>query len=167
MHEKMTSENDISWSVPFSVQLAEAKCELPKIFSIWALVRIVLAIIVIFIIAFYAIEQYIPDVEFNWIGAFLKCIGMLILLLGMCCAIALCTPTITVSSRGVSVSGAQSTRLYRFDDLAELRIVDDNGEFPLLAFRTREQTKLREYAISPKVSLDELRRRIENEKRRI
>lgn len=135
--------------------LGRGQTRIKKTFSLAVLIRILVATILVFIVTRHMLLKHIPDLEFDWILAFFTCLGVLVLILAMGCLASLVPTMIMMSSRGIVVNQGQSSRLYRFDDLVELRI-DENKAFPMLIFRTREQAKPFEYAISPKVSLEEL-----------
>jgi hypothetical protein len=162
----MKKSYSISWNIPFAVHRADAIRELSVIFSPAVLMRIVLAFIAVFIGAFYASQRYLPELEFDWIMAFLKCAGVLVVILAMCCAISFAPPSITVTPKGITVFQGQSSRLHLFNDLVECRITEEREGFSFLVFRRRDQNKIREFAVSPKIKLDELSAMLDAYKRK-
>ena len=155
--EDMIKKDKLQWWVPFRYQAEQAKREIPAVFSKDVLIRIVLAIFAIFILVSYVLPQRIPDLEFDWFAAFLKCMGALALILAMCCAIAFVPPMVTVTSKGILVSQGQHFRLYPYAELCELRILEEGVAYPMLLFRTRSQHEPKQFPISPKIALDDLR----------
>jgi hypothetical protein len=107
-----------------------------------------------------------PGVEFDWLAAFLKCLGGLVVILAMCCALAFVPPMVTVSSKGVAISQGQTGRLYPYAQLTELRIDDTSSPYPMLLLRTQSQHESKGYPISPKVDLDALRAFIDTHRRK-
>lgn len=159
---KTKSTDKISWMVPFKWHFPKAKSELSDAFSPAAIIRIMLAIVCVFVAVAYATGKYVPDLEFDWTDAVLKCLISLVAIIGMCFILAILPPSLTVSSGGISITQGQTARLYKFKNMAELCIVENKGEYSILKFRTREQSKVNEYAIASKESLDDLRTLIEN-----
>jgi len=127
-----------------------------QIFSPIALTRISLTTVAITLVTRLALQHYLPDLDVDWGPIILKCIGFTVLLLASCFAIVLVPPSVTVSSQGILVSQGQSCRLHRFDDLAKCSIVEEKREVPVLVLRRRDAAAVREFAISPRVSLTEL-----------
>jgi hypothetical protein len=102
----------LQWWVPFRYQTEQARCEIHAVFSRDVLIRIVLVILGIFLLVAYLLPQMIPDLEFDWLGAFLKCMGALVLILAMCCALAFVPPMVMVTPSGIIVSQGQHSKLY-------------------------------------------------------
>lgn len=158
----MTGKHKLQWWVPLSYQAEQAKSDLRKIFSPAAVVRIVLAVAAIFVAAAYLLPQWVPGVEFDWTMAFLKCMGFLVVILGMCCALAFIPPKLTVSPTGVLVNQGQHSRFYPYAELAEIRIEDTGTRLPMLLLRMRSQSETKQYPIPPEIVIDDLQRLIDN-----
>ncbi len=152
----MKEKSKMQWWVPMSYHVAQAKRDLRIIFSPIAIARIVLAIVMIFIAAAYLLPRRIPDFEFDWFSAFFKCMGFLLVILGMGCALAFIPPMLTVTTKGITVSQGQHARLYRYADLAELRIGESGAPHPMLIFRLRSQSEPKQYPVSQKIVIDDL-----------
>jgi hypothetical protein len=153
----MIEKNKLHWWVPFRYQAEQAQREIPSVFSMGVLVRIVLVILGIFLLAAYLLPQRIPNLEFDWLGAFQKCMGALVLILAMCCALAFAPPMVMVTPKGIVVSQGHHSKLYPYADLCELRIEESGAVYPMLIFRTRSQREAKKFPVSPKISLDDLR----------
>ena len=153
----MTDKTKFQWWVPISYQAEQAKCEIRKAFTPGAILRIVLFFAAVFLAVAYLLPQRVPHFEFDWVAAFVKCLGMLVVILAMCCALAFIPPMVVVTSKGLLVSQGQSSRLYRYTELAELRIDLTSSAYPTLLFRLRSQQTPKLYPIASKIVLDELR----------
>ena len=102
--EKMPAINKISWWVPLSFQAAQARGELAKIFTVAALLRILAAIALVFFVSSYVLARVVPDLEFDWLHTFIKCLGLLGVILAMSCLITLVPPFVTITPQGISIS---------------------------------------------------------------
>lgn len=153
----MDKDGKLSWWVPLRHQAEQAKREIPKLFSPAVLARIVLGCVLVFLAAAYLLPQRFPEVEFDWLFAFLKCLGVLAVILAMCCLIALVPPKVMVTAKGIAVLQGQHWKRYPYAELAELRIVDDAGPCPMLLLRSHSQREPRLYPISARIQVHELR----------
>lgn len=154
---KTIEKSKLQWWMPMPYQVERAKRNLSKVFSPAAIARIVLAVVVVFAAAAYLLPQTIPELEFDWMSAFLKCVGFLLVILVMCCVLAFIPPMVRITSKGIAISQGQHCRLYPYAELCELRIENAASPYPMLLFRTRSQREPKRYPISPKIVLDDLR----------
>lgn len=134
----MSTKSNLSWWVPFSFQLATAKRDIPKIFSLAALTRIILVLFILIVIGSNTLSRLIPELEFNWVNVIFICIALLALILVMSCALVLIPPLIYVTTKGIVVMNRQATTHYPFTELVEFRI-DDSELPPTLALRRFDQ----------------------------
>jgi hypothetical protein len=154
---KMLEKSKLQWWVPMSYQAEQARRDLSKIFSPAAIARIILAEVLVFAAVAFLLTQRIPDLQFDWLSAFLKCMGALFIILSMCCALAFIPPMVMVNAKGIAISQAQHCRRYPYAELAELRIEDTASPYPMLLLRMRSQSEPERYPISPRIMLDDLR----------
>ena len=68
----MSEQGKIQWRVPLRCQVEEAKREISRVLSPAVLIRIAIAVVVIFLAAAYLLAKIIPDLEFDWLAAFLR-----------------------------------------------------------------------------------------------
>jgi len=151
----MNTKTELSWWVPLSFQLAEAKRELPRIFPQVAILRMVLAVIAAVGIASYYLPMRIPNLEFDWIRALFECLACLFALLALCCFIVLIPPFVYVSAEKIVVYQGQSSTDFPYTELDDLRI-EDQDTCPVLVLRRRGQPSARKFGISAKVDLNDL-----------
>jgi hypothetical protein len=152
----MKTTSTLSWLVPTSFQFEEAKRELAKALPPAAIVRLVLSVFIIIALAAHYLPKYIPDLEFDWTSALLKCLGLLIAILASCVLIVMLPPQVQVTRKGIFVSQGQSRARFAYAELAELRI-EDRDTNPTLVLRPRDRPAVRRYAISPRVDLNALK----------
>ena len=153
----MKDKQILQWWVPMRYQVTEAKREIPKVFSLLGIMRIVLAFSAVFIAAAYLLPREIPGLDFDWFAAFLQCMGALVVILATCCALAFVPPMVTVTPKGIAILQGQTGQHYAYAQLAEVRIDDTVVPYPMLVFRKQSQLEPRRYPISPKINLDDLR----------
>ena len=151
----MKTISDLSWWVPLSFQLAEARRELPKVLPRRAVLRMVLAVFLVVALGAHYLPTYIPCLEFDWMTALLKCLAALVLLLASCWLILILPSRVKVTPNGISVSHGQSFVHFPYAELTELRI-EDRDAHPILVLRRRDQSTVRRYAIAAKIALDAL-----------
>jgi hypothetical protein len=154
---KMTEKTKLQWCVPMTYHAEEARRELSAIFSPAAIGRIILATLAIFAMAAYLLPKWIPELEFDWVSALVKCMGVLVLILAVGSALSFIPPIVRLTTKGVLVTQGQSSTLYPFAELAELRIEEPGPRFPMLVLRLRSQQEAKRYPISPKIKLDDVR----------
>lgn len=89
-------KNKLQWWVPMSYQAEQARRELSEIFSPAAIGRILLATLAIFAMAAYLLPKRIPELEFDWMSAFVKCMGVLVLILAVGSAMTFISPIVSL-----------------------------------------------------------------------
>lgn len=152
----------LSWWVPFSLHAAQARREQRDLFPPAALARIGLALMALLGGLAWMLARWFPLFEFNWGSALAKCLlGLLGFLVAGLIRLHI-PPHVTVSSRGILISQDLSSRLYRYSDLAELRLEPAGPAHARLVLRLHAEQKVRHIPISPQVSLKELHTLIES-----
>ena len=157
----MRTDAQIQWWVPIRYQIGQARRELPIVFPARVLVRLGLVTIAIVCAASYFLPKALPDLEVDWVAMALKCMGCLFAILAMCCVVAIVPPLITISQKGITITQGQHTRRFTYCELAELRLETGSEPWAMLILRPRQRQKNSTYPVSASVSLDSLRRMLD------
>ena len=147
--------------MPF--QFKEAKRELRKSLPLSAIIRLVFSVVIIIALTAHFLPKYIPDLEFDWTSALIKCLCFLGLILAMCVVISILPPQVQVTPNGIAVSQGQSHAFFPYAELSELRIDEDTSP-PVLILRRRDQPASRTFAVSAKVDLPALHATLDKHK---
>ena len=149
------------WWVPIKYHAKQTRRELSGIFSPAAIGRIILATLAILAMAFRLTHKWLPEIEFDLVSGFVKCIGVIVIFPATGSAMSIIPPLVRITPKRVLITYGQRSTLYPFNKLAELRIEESNKGFPMFIFRLRSRQEALQHPISPKLNLDVVRELID------
>jgi len=155
-----TKNQSLSWAIPFSVHRKKTIQEIRQTFPFIAFVRIVIAFTVVFLPIRFLLPRCLPDLDVDWTQLyFISLLSMFGIIIPVCLG-AFCPPRITIKPKGVFIQSAQRSILYRFADIATIRVDETTKPFATLRICLLEQLKDKEYPIAPTIPIIVLATRI-------
>ncbi len=152
----MKTKQNMSWYTPFVIHKPTAILEIKRAFPAIAFVRIVIAYTSIFLPIRFLLPRWLPYLDVNWLELyFVPMFGYGIIIVIACLA-SFIPPRLSVTTKGILVQTGQRCMLYRFSDIAAIRVDETTKPFATLRISFLEQQKDKEFSIAPTIPVTAL-----------